>query len=154
METLTPAETTAAPDTGWEDTWKQFVASAPSTAKPVKSGNPFAQYKGGAFASLADSLKMPRSILTALRDRLVEPSSIPQRFVRRFAESTNSSIEAVLGYLSQPPAIISTAQFKADKKPSPPRRVRFEKLIEDSEMTDEQRKILLQDWDDDGLDRG
>ena len=41
--------------------------------------------------------------LVALRDRLVEPSSIPHAFIRRFASAMNSTVEVVQQYLSLPP---------------------------------------------------
>jgi hypothetical protein len=97
---------------------------------------------------------MPRSLLTALRDRLPEPSSIPDRTIKRLAESMAASIETVKDYLLQPPGMVSTAQFKADKKPSQQGRVSFKELVDGTEMTAEQRKRILQDWDDDRPSRG
>jgi hypothetical protein len=151
-ETLGCSEIEAESDPGWQNAWEQFVAC--DAAKPETADNPFAQFKGQAFAELADELKMPRSLLTALRDRLPDPSSIPDRTIRRLAHSLSSTTDAVREYLALPPAVVGTLQFKADKKPSQQDRVSFEKLVQSSEMTDEQRKALLQDWDDDGPDRG
>lgn len=142
------------PDPGCQSAWEQFVACAAQKSKEATAGNPFAQFKDQAFADLADALKMPRSLLTALRDRLPDPTSIPDRTIRRLAHSLSSTIDAVRQYLALPPAVIGSLQFKADKKPSQQGRVSFETLVQNSEMTDEQRETLLQDWDDDGPDRG
>jgi hypothetical protein len=134
--------------------WRDFVACVPAKANTASGSNPFARFRGEAFVALATSLGMPRSLLTALRDRLPEPSTIPDRTIRRLADSMAASVDALIDYLTQPPGMVSTAQFKADKKPSPQGRVSFKELVENTEMSDEQRKSLLQDWDDDRPSRG
>lgn len=137
-----------------KEAWQEFIACVPATPRSQRSSNPFSQFKGEAFVELADALKMPRSILTSLRDRLPEPSSIPDRTIKRLAEAMAASIDAVTDYLLQPPGMVSTAQFKADKKPSQQGRVSFRALVDGTEMTDEQRGTILQDWDDDRPSRG
>lgn len=141
-------------DAGAEQAWQEFIACAPAEAAAVKGSNPFARFRGEAFADLSQSMGMPRSLLTALRDRLPEPSSIPDRTSRRLAAALDASVEVVRDYLSQPPAIISTAQFKADQKPSQQGRVSFKDLVANTEMSDDEREALLQDWDDDRPSRG
>ena len=85
-------------DPGWEAAWAEFVACEPPKTVPLHKESLFARFKGRAFAELAGSLGIPRSILTALRDRLVEPSSIPERFVSRFAALADSTVGAVREY--------------------------------------------------------
>jgi hypothetical protein len=149
-----PGPVDPSPDSGLQSAWEEFIESTPAKAKPVKAGSFLSKFRGQAFADLASRLKVPRSILTAFRDRLVEPLSVPERFLRRFAEAVESSLQEVREYLSNPPLIIGTAQFKADKKPSHQGRVTFRHLVESTQMTDEEREDLLQDCDDDGLERG
>jgi hypothetical protein len=148
-----PSETAPAADTGMQSAWEEFIACAPGKAKPAKAGSFLSKFRGQAFADLAIRLKVPRSILTAFRDRLVEPLSVPERFLCRFAEAAESSLQEVLEYLANPPLVIGTAQFKADKKPSPQGRVTFRHLVESTEMSDEEREELLQGCDDDGRKR-
>lgn len=136
------------------EAWQEFVACVPTAPRFQKNSNPFSQFRGEALVELANTLKMPRSILTSLRDRLPEPSSIPDRTIKRLAEAMAASIDAVTDYLLQPPGMVSTAQFKADKKPSQQGRVSFRELVDGTEMTDEQRGTILQDWDDDRPSRG
>jgi hypothetical protein len=97
---------------------------------------------------------MPRSLVTALRDRLPDPSSIPDRTIQRLAAVLATTVVVLQDYLNQPPAIISTAQFKADQKPSQQGRVSFKELVENTEMTDDERSVLLQAWSDDRPGRG
>lgn len=149
-ETREHVKATSKPEAEWKEAWQQFVACEPGKANLAHSGDLFARFKGQAFADLATSLKTPRSFLAALRDRLVDPLSIPDQFIRRFAESTESTIQAVREYFSLSPGIIRTAQFKADKKPSQQGQISFEKLVESTQMTDEERRVLLEDLHSDG----
>lgn len=149
-----PSQTAPVADSGSQSAWDEFVACAPGKSKPVKAGSFLSKFRGQAFADLASRLKVPRSILTALRDRIVEPLSIPERFLCRFAEAAESSLQEVREYLAHPPLVIGTAQFKSDTKPAPQGRVTFRHLVENTEMSDEDREELLKDCDDDGRQRG
>ncbi len=152
-ETIGHSGTEAQPDPACQDAWQEFIQCSPAKASAHVVANPFAQFKGQAFVELAEVLQLPRSILAALRDRLPDPDSIPERFVARVAKSMGSTKESFREYLALPPAIMKTLQFKADKKPAPQDRVSFEKLVQSTEMTDEQRQALLRDWGDDGPNR-
>ena len=149
-----PGRTAPVADPGSQSAWEEFVACAPVKPKPAKAGSFLSRFRGQAFADLAIRLKVPRSILTALRDRIVEPLSIPERFLCRFSEAAETSLEVVREYLANPPLVIGTAQFKSDTKPAPQGRVTFRHLVENTEMSDEEREELLKDCDDDGPQRG
>jgi hypothetical protein len=136
------SNTNVTSDPGYEDAWKAFVASGPKPARAGKLANPFASFRGQAFTTLSVSSRIPRPILTALRDRLVEPSSIPDHIVQRLARVTDSAYEAVRMYLAEPPVIISAAQFTTQDNQSRSVLVNFEKLLEDSELTDQERADL------------
>src|SRR5258707_73167 len=92
---LESTPTTAIPDPSAEAAWKDFLACKPEAAPAGKVENPFARLKGEAFVKLAEALNVPRSFLTAFRDGLVVASSIPEKFIRRFAKAANESIESV-----------------------------------------------------------
>lgn len=154
VEAQMPSQTDPATDSGLQSAWQEFIECAPAAAKPAKSASFLSKFRGQPFAELATRLNVPRSILTAFRDRLVEPLSVPEQFLRRFADAAESSLQEVRDYLSNPPLIIGTAEFKADKKPSHQGRVTFRHLVESTEMTDEEREVLLKDCDADGLKRG
>lgn len=81
--------------------WENFLAAAPKAAATTAAVDPFSQFRGVAFASLATKMDVPRSILTAIRDRLVSPGTIPSGFLRRFAEATGSSMDVVKAYIAQ-----------------------------------------------------
>lgn len=153
-EAQMPSQTDPTSDAGLQSAWQEFIECTPATPKPAKTASFLSKFRGQAFADLATRLNVPRSILTAFRDRLVEPLSVPEQFLRRFANAAESSLQDVRDYLSNPPLIIGTAQFKADKKPSHQGRVTFRHLVDSTEMTDEEREALLKDCDADGLERG
>ena len=150
-DALGPSPLSMPPDTGGEAAWQEFLACTPHEACSNKAANPFARFRGETFASLADALNVPRSFLTPFRDGLVTAGSIPERFVRRLAQAMNASVESLRQYFADPqPGLVARA-FKSDGKPSHQGQKTFRDLVESTEMSDEQRQLLLQDCDDDGL---
>src|SRR5690242_8380682 len=51
--------------------WNAFTAIPPGDTEPASLANPFASFSGPTFVTLAEGLRIRRSILSALRDRLV-----------------------------------------------------------------------------------
>lgn len=150
-DALGPAAAGAVEDPGAEAAWREFLACKPLATCGERATNPFAGFKGEAFASLADALDVPRSFLTPFRDGLVAAASVPERFARRLAQAMGTSFEAIRGYLEDPqPGAVARA-FKSDGKPSHQGQKTFRGLVESTEMSDEQRRRLLQDCSDDGL---
>lgn len=141
-------------DIGAEEAWNQFIkCEVPSSSTAHRAGeNPFARVKGQAFAELAHVLQVPKSILTPLRDRLIDSSSIPKSFLTRLAAALKSPEELLVSYFSRPPAMIGTAEFKSSQKPSPQGRISFKTLVEQTQMSDQERQQLQQDLVSDGLD--
>ncbi|MHB0958779.1 MAG: hypothetical protein ACYC0X_15460 [Pirellulaceae bacterium] len=138
------------PDPKAEDAWQALLKCGPSTSPAVDQNTAFANLKGAALVELAATLDIPRSLLTALRDRLVEPSTIPMRFLSRLANASGSAIKGIQQYLALPPGTADGLQFKADSRPANQGQVPFRKLVDDTPMTDEQREALLRDWGGNG----
>lgn len=140
------------PDRKVDEAWQAFVKCG-SASRPVNvPSSPFAGLKGAALVEVATKLDIPRSLLTALRDRLAEPSSIPMRFISRLAAASGSPIKAIQQYLALPPVTSYGLQFKSDSRPANQGQVSFRKLVDDTTMTDEQREALLRDWAENGHD--
>lgn len=144
-EVESTTESISESDPGLDKAWEEFIGFNPEASQSSAVENVFGKFKGQAFIELAATLKVPRSILTALRDRLVEPTTVPEKFLVRLAKSTDSNVPRLRQYLSMSPALLRSAQFKADRKPSPQGRVSFQELVASTEMTDEERKVLLED---------
>ncbi len=131
----------------------EVAAEAPVNAVavpvPRRPEDLFSDIKGASFAALANRLNIPRSILVALRDRLVVPTSIPTRFFNRLSNALGTSVDAVRSYMEQPPAVAAALSFKADQKPSVPDQVTFSELVRNTPLTESQEAELRQDLSDD-----
>ena len=127
--------------------WEEFLGCKPLVAR--KTEDLFARFKGEAFANLADAMKVPRSILTALRDGLVTASSIPQGFVQRFADAASESVDVVWQCLRHPQPPMAR-EFKSASKPTCQGQTTFRELVENTEMLDDQRELLFRDLSEDG----
>lgn len=124
-----------------EDTFqralKKLRSAGPSGAR--SSANPFEAFRGARFAALADTLRVPRSVLIALRDRLVVASSVPQSFLARIARAADTTVADLLAYLNLPSAVSGAVNYKADAKPATSEKTTFEALLDSSGVTPEQK---------------
>lgn len=123
--------------------WENFVAARQKQS--VATLDPFEQHKGVAFAALAQELNVSRSLLVAVRDRLVVPSTVPAGFVCRLAKATSTSVESVRTYLAQGSRMPSGLAFKSNQKPAQQGQVVFRQLVENSELSESQRQVLLRE---------
>lgn len=149
---LSGADATPQPDRKAEVAWKTFVECTPVSRSVEPQSSLFANLKGTALVKLAAKLDIPRSLLTILRDRLADPSTIPMRFLRRLATASGSPIKAIQQHLALPPVTAYGLQFKSDSRPANQGQVSFRKLVDDTTMTDKQREALLRDWVENGQD--
>ena len=137
-------------DTKASSAWSQFVSSTPISTSRKVAGAIFAQFRGPAFVQLASQLNMPRAILSALRDRLVLPATIPDLIIKRLSAAMSFDVHEIRQYFSQPPQVLQTAEFKSAEKPMQVGQVAFAKLVADTAMSDEQRSDLLQGCEENG----
>jgi hypothetical protein len=142
---LGPADILAEDEASFQAAWQQYAAVAPQGAPSASVAKLFDRFKGKAFAALAEALLVPRSVLVALRDRLVVPSSIPRGFIRRFAQAATATVEAAQQYFALPPVTSAAASFKADQKPVAQAQITFEALLAQSNLTEEQTAALQKD---------
>ena len=140
------------PDPGLDAAWDVFLACGTKPVALVVAENPFANFKGVGFVRLAAALNVPRAFLTAFRDGLVAAESIPEPFLRRFAEAANVTFDVARHHFAQAEPVLSELAFKSDVKPSYQGRMTFRELILATEMTVAQRQLLLGDCDSDGRD--
>jgi hypothetical protein len=150
-ETLPSEPTSGQADLGLDGAWKEFLGCKPEQPATSGAADLFGRYKGQAFVNLATTLNIPRSILTALRDGLVDPASIPKGFISRFANATTTPFNTVKESLSRSQEASVALAFKSDVKPGHQGQTTFRKLIQNTEMTEEQRLLLLRECDEDEL---
>ena len=122
--------------------WNAFTTTVPR-AEDFVSSDPFAAFRGIAFVALAKTLRVPRSVLIALRDRLVIVASIPTPFFARLVHATRSTAEEFRRYLDLPPVVAPAASYKSNQKPEAPTKVSFEQLLDNSGLTAEQKKDIF-----------
>lgn len=127
--------------------WHEFAGTVPRPDAAGPSQDPFADFRGQNFVLLAQTLRIPRSILIALRDRLVIASSIPAPFLARLIRAMRSTAQDLLAYLEQPPVVASAANYKSDEKPEAPAKVSFEELLDNSGVTPDQKKNIYTSTD-------
>jgi hypothetical protein len=101
--------------------------------------------------NLATALNFPRSILAALRDRHVAPSSVPAWVVRRCAKKMECAVGEFREHLALPQDASTALAFKSDDKPSQQGQITFRELVQNTEISDEQRAFLLREHDEDEL---
>jgi len=150
-EVTNPASVDSIIDSGSQAAWEEFIGCEPKVASAVGAVDLFATFRGAAFVGLAQALNVPRSFLTGLRDGLVTATSVPERFVHRLAREMSVSVELIREHFAHPRTALVARAFKSDDKPSHQGQISFRELIQNTEMTDEQRQILIQDCDGDGL---
>ena len=122
--------------------WTAFTAIPPLHDQSASIANPFANFTGPAFVALAEGLRIRRSILIALRDRLVIASSIPAPFLSRLGHAMQWPAEKLRAYLDLPAVVAASASYKSDKQPEAPAKMSFEQLLDNSGIsTDEKRDI-------------
>lgn len=123
--------------------WNAFAGTNPTGEPREAVANPFSPFQGAAFVALATELRIRRSILIALRDRIVLATSIPEPFLNRLAVATRSTTAALRAYLAQPATVAPAASYKSDVKPAAPDKIMFEQLLENSGLSPEEKNDIL-----------
>lgn len=123
--------------------WNEFSDVPPRAERTGSIINPFAPFQGLSFVALATELRIRRSILMALRDRIVIATSVPQLFLNRLVAATHSTTEVVLAYLDQPATVAPAASYKSDGKPEAPAKIEFELLLDNSGVTTEEKADIF-----------
>lgn len=129
-------------ETTFQRALKQLVGAAAPASDAA--ANPFEAFRGLAFATLAETLRVPRSVLIAFRDRLVIVSSVPTAFLTRVARSAQTTVADLAAYLELPPVVAPAANYKADRKPAASEKVAFDALLDASGVTPEQKADIYQ----------
>jgi hypothetical protein len=96
-------------------------------------------FSGPTFVALAEELRIRRSILAALRDRLVVAASIPAPFLNRLARATQFPTEKLRSYLDLPAVVAAGASYKSNAKPEAPAKISFEQLLDNSGISVDER---------------
>ena len=111
------------------------------TAKPPH--NPFTGLIGGKLTSLKQRIRANSVFVMKLRDRLVDPSTIPAELTRVIADELGVSVAIVQDHWTGPPVIQRASSFKSDRKPETSTRQTFAEAVASSNLSAEQQTYLL-----------
>ncbi len=126
----------------------RLFALLPGTCNPKAEHpgeNPFASLDRGAFRTFAAKLDCSTVFAMKLRDRVINPDTMTEGFLKRVAGLLQTSIDTLRAYVTgglRGP--IQTQFFKAEQKPTLGRQQSFNEAVEDSGMTREQKERLLE----------
>lgn len=118
--------------------WLRHAAAAPAAI-----ADPFAALSVQELRGVAKRLDVPRQVLTAFRNRRVQLSTVPRRFLARLAEATNSSLDQLVDALSSPRSSEFARSYKSDQKPTASDAVNFEQVLIDAGVPEEKRAQLM-----------
>lgn len=124
-----------------EHAWQRFQAIM-RVSDDTSLMNPFAKLNPTAFKSLAKRLNITNLLLVRLRDRAIEPMTIPIRFIQKLADELEVTVDAVLAFLNGSPSMISNHSFRSSEKPMVTNQITFQKAIETSQLTESQKNTL------------
>lgn len=124
-----------------EPAWQRFQAIM-SVDDDAPHINPFAKLNSTAFKSLAKRLDITNLLLVRLRDRAIEPMTIPIRLIQKLAAELEVTVDAVLAFLNGSPSMISNHSFRSSVKPMVINQITFQEAIETSQLTESQKNTL------------
>lgn len=95
------------------------------------------------FNVAANRLDVPLLAMVAFRERRVDLSTVPTRFLRALAQALETTLDDLRTFLSQPATVSTSRQSKSRVQPTAPSKVSFEKILLDAGVPAERRQALL-----------
>lgn len=137
--TAAPAQTASAPRTA------PTPPTTTSAALPVDVFNPFSAMNRESFRDVAKRMNANVLFLTKVRERQIDPTTIPDGFRKRVAAEVGVPHDVMAAHLAAAPSSVSSSpqRFKADDKPHVGATQRFDEAVRTSSLTDEQQRFLL-----------
>lgn len=96
-----------------------------------------------AFNSAAVRLQLPLLAMVAFRERRVDITSVPARFLERLAQALETNLDELREFLAQPPMVSAARQSKSRVKPVAPIKVPFDKVLRDAGVDSERILTLI-----------
>jgi hypothetical protein len=132
-----------------DSAWERHAEALPNEIVDPLMSMSVAQQK-----ELAQILDIPRQVILAFRERRVDLTSVPIRFLDSFASMANSTVEIMFssGTKLSPNASLSNS-YKADDRPTTQTSITsitFEQLLIEANVSPEKLALLMQDESQDG----
>ena len=125
-----------------QSAWSEFVSSGSPTSSRSVRATLASHFRGPAFADLSAKLDMPQSIIEALRNRIVEPTTIPGTIVLRIAAATSINEREVRQYFDHPCQHLQAAEIGIRSDDGRRKRISFAELVAETPMSDGERRRL------------
>jgi hypothetical protein len=121
------------------------AATPPARAATASVENPFAALDRQGFRALVSQLDVNSAFLSKLRDRTIEPISIPRAYCRHLAQEMDEDADAMAAHLYAPQESVAAGRqlYKAEGKPAATARQSFEEAVKTSGLSEDQQRKLL-----------
>jgi hypothetical protein len=121
------------------------AATPPARAATASVENPFAALDRQGFRALVSQLDVNSAFLSKLRDRTIEPISIPRAYCQHLAQEMDEDADAMAAHLYAPQESVAAGRqlYKAEGKPAATTRQSFEEAVRTSGLSEEQQRKLL-----------
>lgn len=128
-----------------DETWiAEQVAALPA----ADARDPFARWSPSHYQAARRELGVPSSVLTAFRDRVVAPASVPLPFLDRLSGLLGMSLADLAGFLGGQPRLAAAVSYKSDDAPAAPSgKTSFATVLTDAGVPDGKIKELLDEDD-------
>lgn len=123
------------------------AGKAEATSASVRFGdapNPFSRMTRRQFRDFASRINASTVFVTKLRDRQIEPSTMPPGFQERVADELNVPREVVVAHFAGRQAAPAGQLYKAEGKPVTGARQSFEEAVKKSGMSEAQQERWLE----------
>lgn len=107
--------------------------------------NPFSDLDRGEFRAVANGIGANTVLVTKLRDRQIDPTTISVGFKRHLSRELEVPVDVLTAHLEASPTGTSESLqfYKADQRPRQGERQSFADAVRGSGLTDEQQRHLL-----------
>lgn len=133
------------PDTAWEtESWARFARAAGIASGDAPVADPFAALNSAQQVEIRRTLDIPSMVFNAFRDRQVDPGTVPEPFIARFAQLLSVAAGDLYAALRAPARLDPSMQYKADGKPAAvAEKVAFADLLDQAMVPADRRAALL-----------
>ena len=124
-------------------------AGGAAVAEPTPSSdfaeNPFSDLGRREFRALAEGIDANTVLVAKLRDRQIDPTTIPDGFKRLVSNELEVPVDLLSAHLEASPTETQGSRqfYKADQRPRQGERQSFADAVRGSGLTDEQQRHLL-----------
>jgi hypothetical protein len=123
-----------------ENAWQRFqMAMKDGNDVPV---NPFAKISSTTFKSLVKRLDISNLLLIRLRDKAIDPATIPKRFIEKMAAEMQVTSDTISDYLKAASGLALNHALRTSSETKEITQIPFQEAIETSQLNNAQKKLL------------